>query len=145
MKTHPEARDLVARINQRNGEILARADAAVGQLLRALFMVAVAALGGWCLAEYFTRCQTTAHLCMGVIGLHTRRREDVALDLSSPLQTKVVEASASARAAGELDGHKLGYIEGVRWGGVVGFCWGLSFGVVLIIVALQAGLLRGYL
>jgi hypothetical protein len=145
MKAHPEARDLVARINQHNGQLLARADAAAGQVLRALFMVAVAALGGYFLAEYFTPCESAAHLCMAVVGLHSRRRPAEAIDLDSPLQTAVADAVAAARAAGELDGHKLGFFEGVRRGMWVGVCWGLTAGVLLIVGAFKAGLLVGYL
>lgn len=144
MSPHPESRDLVARINQRNGELLARADQSARQVLLALLVVALAALGGYFLAEYLTPCETTAHLCMAVVGLHCRRREDPAVDVSE-LQSRVVASVAAARAAGEIDGQKIGFFEGMRRGMVVGFCWGITAGVLLIIGSLKAGLLAGYL
>lgn len=144
MKPHPEARDLVARINDRNAQLIEQADAAASKVLQALLLVAVAALGGYFLAEYFTPCETAAHLCMAVVGLQSRRREDTATP-PSPLQMRVMDAISAAREAGELDGHMLGYIEGTRRGMVTGLCWGLVAGVLLIVGALKAGLLVGYL
>lgn len=145
MKAHPEARDLAARIARHNGELIARADHAAWQVVKAVLMVTLAALGGYFAAEWATPCESAAHLCMAVVGLHSRRSVDDAATALSTLQTKVQDAVASARAAGELDGHKLGYIEGTRAGFLTGLCWGLTAGVVLMAVAFKSGWLVGYL
>ena len=138
MKPHPEARELVARINQHNGELLARADAAAGQVLRAVVLVALAALGGYFLAEYFTPCET-AHLCMSVVGLTTRRvRADGTPPpaMESPLP-QLVQHVREARANGMAAGEKLGYVSGWRWGWICGAVLGTCFGAFL------AGVLTG--
>jgi hypothetical protein len=129
MKPHPEARDLVARINQRNGEILARADAAVGQLLRAVLMVALAALGGYFLAEWFTPCEAGA-LCAAVLGVPgSTDAAKVAKAHPLPLpwfEQQIRETRAQAAAEGE----RIGYVQGRRYGMTLGFLSGLFVGIV---------------
>lgn len=140
-----DSRAMAEAINRRNAEVIARADEAVGLVWRAIALTLIGIAGGWFLAEYFTPCASAAHLCMGVVGLHTRRSPESLVDEATALQGRVLEVVEGARAAGELDGHRLGFIEGTRHGMWVGCCWGLVCGVLLMVGALKLGLLAGYL
>lgn len=132
-------------INRRNAEILAQVDrdvkaAATALLCYLLALLAFAALlhfGAWC---------ADAYLCMGVLGFVNRSGTppQPEAEVLSSLQTKVTDAVAAARAAGELDGERLGYIQGTRYGVCVGAVYGFLLGAGTIIACLLAGLHKGY-
>jgi hypothetical protein len=134
-----EASEAIAR---RNAAVLARVDREVRHAAGALLAFVLAVLGALALLHFFTPCEA-GHLCAGALGLvrSGSKPEDEAF---SDLQTKVQDAVTAARAAGELDGEKLGFIQGTRYGICVGAVYGFLFGAATIIACLLAGLHKGY-
>lgn len=126
---HPEARDLVARINDRNARLIEQADAAVHQVITAIVVFVLGVLGALALIHFMTPCEA-GHLCATVVGLVTRRvRADGTPPpaMESPLP-HVVQHVREARASGMAAGEVLGYVSGWRWGWVCGFALGVLVG-----------------
>lgn len=137
-------RDASEAIARRNADLLARVDRDVSRAATALLCFVLAVLGTLALLHFFTPCEV-GHLCMGVLGLVSPRgRPEGEGEALSDLQTKVSDAVAAARAAGELDGERLGYIEGTRYGVAVGVVYGFLLGAAAIIGCVLAGLHKGY-
>lgn len=132
-------------INRRNAEILAKVDRDVKAAATALLCYLLALLGLAALLHFGAWC-ADVYMCMGVVGFVARSGEPrpAEADVLSSLQTKVTDAVASARAAGELDGERLGFIEGTRYGICVGAAYGFLIGAVTIILCVLAGLHKGY-
>ncbi len=136
--------DAIAR---RNADLLARVDRDVSRVAGALLAFVLAALGALALVHFAMPCEA-GHLCMAALGLvrtaGARATPSDNAEAMSDLQTKVSDAVAAARAAGELDGEKLGFVQGTRYGACVGAVYGFLLGAGTIIACLLAGLHKGY-
>lgn len=132
-------------INRRNAEILAQVDRDVKAAATALLCYLLALLGLAALLHFGAWC-ADAYLCMGALGFVSRagRPPQPEAEVLSSLQTKVSDAVAAARAAGELDGERLGFIQGTRYGMWVGAAYGFLAGATTIILCVLAGLHKGY-